>query len=103
MGTSITTTLWENRAALHHSQLAESVTQGNSAATSAISGLTGSGFSTEQVMGQINRIVDQQAFMLATNDIFYASAILFLLLIPLVWFARPQKGGAGGDAAAGAH
>ena len=27
----------------------------------------------------------------------------FLLLIPLVWLARPQKGGAGGDAAAGAH
>ncbi|MDP9930941.1 DHA2 family efflux MFS transporter permease subunit [Variovorax paradoxus] len=103
MGTSITTTLWENRAALHHSQLAESVNQGNNAATSAMSGLASSGLSTEQVLGQVNRIVDQQSFMLATNDIFYASAILFLLLIPLVWLARPQKGGAGGDAAAGAH
>jgi DHA2 family multidrug resistance protein len=103
MGTSITTTLWENRAALHHSQLAESVNQGNNAATSAMSGLASSGLSTEQVLGQVNRIVDQQAFMLATNDIFYASAILFLMLIPLVWLARPQRGGAGGDAAAGAH
>ncbi|KQX23083.1 DHA2 family efflux MFS transporter permease subunit [Variovorax sp. Root434] len=103
MGTSITTTLWENRAALHHSQLAETVNQGNNAATSAMSGLAGSGFSSEQVLGQLNRIVDQQSFMLATNDIFYASAILFLLLIPLVWLARPQRGGAGGDAAAGAH
>ena len=37
MGTSITTTLWENRAALHHSQLAETVNQGNNAATSAMS------------------------------------------------------------------
>lgn len=95
MGTSITTTLWENRAALHHSQLAESVNPGNNAAASAMSGLASSGLSTEQVMGQINRIVDQQAFMLATNDIFYASAILFLLLIPLVWLAKPQRGGAG--------
>ncbi|MDQ0027685.1 DHA2 family multidrug resistance protein [Variovorax paradoxus] len=103
MGTSITTTLWENRAALHHSQLAESVNQGNNAATNAMSGLASSGLSTEQVLGQVNRIVDQQSFMLATNDIFYASAILFLLLIPLVWLARPQKGGTGGDAAAGAH
>jgi DHA2 family multidrug resistance protein len=103
MGTSITTTLWENRAALHHSQLAESVNQGNNAATSAMNGLAGSGLSSEQVLGQINRLVDQQSFMLAANDIFYASAILFLLLIPLVWLARPQKGGAGGDAAAGAH
>ncbi|MET3917274.1 DHA2 family multidrug resistance protein [Variovorax sp. OAS795] len=103
MGTSITTTLWENRAALHHSQLAESVNLGNNAAASAMSGLASSGLSTEQVLGQVNRIVDQQSFMLATNDIFYASALLFLLLIPLVWLARPQKGGAGGDAAAGAH
>lgn len=103
MGTSITTTLWENRAALHHAQLAESVNQGNNAATSAMNGLAGSGLSSEQVLGQINRLVDQQSFMLAANDIFYASAILFLLLIPLVWLARPQKGGAGGDAAAGAH
>ncbi|ADU38176.1 DHA2 family multidrug resistance protein [Variovorax boronicumulans] len=103
MGTSLTTTLWDNRATLHHAQLAETINQGNNAATAAMSGLTGSGLSTEQVMGQINRIVDQQAYMLATNDIFYASAILFLLLIPLVWLAKPQKGGAGGDAAAGAH
>lgn len=103
MGTSLTTTLWDNRATLHHAQLAETINQGNNAATSAMSGLTGSGFSTDQVMGQINRLVDQQAYMLATNDIFYASAILFLLLIPLVWLAKPQKGGAGGDAAAGAH
>ncbi|CAA2106876.1 DHA2 family efflux MFS transporter permease subunit [Variovorax paradoxus] len=103
MGTSLTTTLWDNRATLHHSQLSESISHGNNAATSAMSGLASSGFSTDQVMGQINRLVDQQAYMLATNDIFYASAILFLLLIPLVWLARPQKGGAGGDAAAGAH
>jgi DHA2 family multidrug resistance protein len=103
MGTSITTTLWDNRATLHHAQLAETINQGNNAATSAMSGLNASGFSADQVLGQINRIVDQQAYMLATNDIFYASAILFLLLIPLVWLARPQMGGAGGDAAAGAH
>lgn len=103
MGTSIATTLWENRATLHHAQLAESINQGNAAATSAMSGLASNGFSTEQVMGQINRLVDQQSFMLASNDIFYASAVLFLLLIPLVWFARPQSGGAGSDAAAGAH
>ena len=103
MGTSLTTTLWDNRATLHHAQLSETINQGNNAATSAMSGLASSGFSSEQVLGQMNRIVDQQAYMLATNDIFYASAILFLLLIPLVWLAKPQKGGAGGDAAAGAH
>jgi DHA2 family multidrug resistance protein len=48
--------------------------------------------------------VDQQAFMLAANDIFWISALLFLALIPLVWLTHPQKAAAGGvDAAAGAH
>jgi DHA2 family multidrug resistance protein len=103
MGTSIATTLWENRAALHHAQLAESVNAGNAAANSAITGLGSGGFSAEQVLGQLNRLVDQQAFMLAANDVFYGSAVLFVLLIPLVWLARPQRGGAGADAAAGAH
>jgi MFS transporter, DHA2 family, multidrug resistance protein len=104
-GTSIATTLWENRAALHHTQLAESVNAGSVATQQVMSGLAASGLSPEQVLGQINRIVDQQAFMLAANDIFYISAILFLALIPLVWLSHPfpSPGGAGGEAAAGAH
>lgn len=103
IGTSVTTTLWENRATLHHAQLVEAVNNGSSAATGAMSNLGASGFSAEQVLAQINRLVDQQAFMLATSDIFYASAVLFIMLIPLVWLSRPQRGGAGSDAAAGAH
>jgi DHA2 family multidrug resistance protein len=103
MGTSIATTLWENRASLHHAQLVESVTQGNAATNSVIAGLGSSGFSADQVLGQINRLVDQQAFMLAANDVFYASAVLFLLLIPFVWIAKPSKNPGAADAAAGAH
>ncbi|MET0544217.1 MAG: DHA2 family efflux MFS transporter permease subunit, partial [Variovorax sp.] len=103
MGTSIVTTVWDSRATTHHAQLAESINQGNGAASSAIAGLTSNGFSTEQVLAQINRMIDQQSFMLAANDVFYASAVLFVFLIPLVWLARPAKGGANADAAAGAH
>lgn len=104
MGTSISTTLWESRAALHHAQLAESVSAGNPAAQAALSGLQASGLSPEQALAQVNRLVDQQAFMLAANDIFWLSAVIFLALIPLVWMTRPQRsGGAAADAAAGAH
>jgi len=103
MGTSIATTVWENRAALHHAQLVESVSQGSAAANSTIAGLGASGFSAEQVLGQLNRMVDQQSFMLAANDVFYASAVLFLLLIPFVWLSKPTKSAGAADAAAGAH
>jgi DHA2 family multidrug resistance protein len=103
-GTSISTTLWENRAALHHAQLAEAVNPGSPAAQAALSGLAAGGLTPDQALGQINRMVDQQAFMLAANDIFYISAVLFLALIPLVWLSHPIPAhGSGGEAAAGAH
>jgi DHA2 family multidrug resistance protein len=111
-GTSIAITIWQDRAALHHAQLAELVNRGSSATNSALAGFNAAGMSSEQALGQINRMVDQQAFMLAANDVFYASAIIFVLLIPLVWLARPASRSAGAstspsagaaDAAAGAH
>jgi DHA2 family multidrug resistance protein len=102
-GTSLATTLWESRASLHHAHLAEAVNPGSPAAQSVLSGLAASGLSPEQALAQVNRLVDQQAFMLAANDIFYVSAALFLVLIPLVWLSHPQRGGAGAEAATGAH
>jgi DHA2 family multidrug resistance protein len=105
-GTSITTTVWDRRATLHHAQLVEHLTQSDPVATQAFSNLNASGFGTDQSYALVNRLVDQQAFMLSADDIFYVSGLLFLALIVLVWFARPQKsGGADGsaEAAAGAH
>jgi MFS transporter, DHA2 family, multidrug resistance protein len=105
-GTSIAITVWQNRTAVHHAQLAESINRGNVAANAAISGLSSSGMSQEQILTQINRMVDQQAAMLAVNDVFHVSAIIFLMLIPLVWLSRPKPMGRspdGADAAAGAH
>ena len=103
-GTSIATTVWQDRAAIHHAQLSEYVNPGSPAANSVLSGLANAGLTPSQVLEIINRLVDQQAYMLAANDVFYASAIIFLCLIPLVFLAKNTKAGAGGaDAAAGAH
>ena len=103
-GTSIATTLWEDRAALHHAQLAESINQSSQGAASALNGLAAAGLNPEQALAQVNRLVDQQAFMLSSSELFSISALLFLTMIPLVWLTRPQRAGAGSaDAAAGAH
>jgi DHA2 family multidrug resistance protein len=104
-GTSIAITVWQDRTAMHHAQLAELVNRGSSASNSALAGFNASGMSAEQALSQINRMVDQQAAMLAVNDVFYASALIFITLIPLVWLARPKRMGAAAaaDAAAGAH
>ncbi len=103
-GTSITTTLWDRRATLHHAQLIERLGAGDPNTAAALGNLHAGGLSTDQSYALLNRLVDSQAFMLSANDIFYASGMLFLALIFLVWFAqRPRAAGAGGAAAAGAH
>ena len=103
-GTSIVTTLWDRRATLHHQQLVEHLTQGDPVAAQAMANLQANGFGAEQSYGLINRLVDNQAFMLSANDIFFASGILFLGLMFVVWLARPTTtGGASAGAASGAH
>ena len=89
IGTSLFTTLWEDRAVLHHAQMAETVNRGSIAATQTLAQLTGGGLSTEQALASVNRMVDQQAYTLAATDLFYASSGLFLLLLVVLWFARP--------------
>ena len=103
-GTSIATTVWQDRAAMHHAQISEFVNPGSPATNSALTGLAGAGLAPDQALATINRLVDQQAYMLAANDVFYASAIIFLLLIPLVYLTRPAATEASGaDVAAAAH
>jgi len=59
------------------------------------------GLGREQSLTYLNRLVDQQAFMLSASDIFAGSAALFLALIVIIWMAKPVNGGA--VDAGGAH
>jgi MFS transporter, DHA2 family, multidrug resistance protein len=102
-GTSITTTLWDRRATLHHAQLVEHLTPSDPVSAQALANLHAGGMGTDQSYALMNRLVDQQAFMLSADDIFYVSALLFLALIFLIWLARPARTGDSAEAAAGAH
>ena len=102
-GTSIVTTLWDRRATLHHAQLVEHLSASDPISSQALNNLQANGFGTAQSYGLLNRLVDNQAFMLSANDIFYISGILFLVLVGVIWLAKPTTGGAGAGAASGAH
>src|SRR5262245_14413100 len=99
-GTSIATPLWDRRASLHHAQLVERLGAFDPASTQALGALQASGMTPEQAYASLNRLVDQQAFMLSANDVFYASALLFVALIGVVWLAKPAKSAPAGSAAA---
>lgn len=99
-GTSIVTTLWDNRASMHHAQLIEHVSRYDAQTNHYIAQLEKAGMSPAQALAQINHVVTQQAFMISTDEIFYVSAIITLGLIIFVWFAKPEKVGASASASA---
>ena len=72
------------------------------ATNQALSGLAAQGLSREQSLAYLNRMIDQQAFMLSANDIFLASAALFIGLIVIIWLAHPVQSDATVDTG-GAH
>ncbi len=87
-GTSIATTLWDNRATVHHAQLTESITSTSLPAQHAFATLQGAGMSPSQSAAVIDRSIDVEAHLLAANDVFWISSILFFLLIGVVWLAK---------------
>ncbi|MGV3346326.1 multidrug efflux MFS transporter permease subunit EmrB [Enterobacteriaceae bacterium LUAb1] len=92
IGTSITTTLWTNRESLHHTQLTESVTPYNPAARQMYQQLEQLGMSHQQSAGYIAQQITKQGLIISANEIFWASAGIFLLLLIVIWFARPPFG-----------
>jgi len=106
MGTSIATTLWDNRATLHHTRLVEQMGLNGTALDGATTALNNAGVTGTGAYASINRLIDVQAFTTAADDIFIASAVTFLFLIFTIWFTkRPPKipGGGGAADAGGAH
>jgi DHA2 family multidrug resistance protein len=107
MGTSIATTLWDNRATLHHARLVEQMGLNGSALDAATTTLAQAGVPAAGAYASINRLIDVQAFTWAADDIFIGSAVMFLFLIFTIWFTRrPPKLAAGAGPsvdAGGAH
>ena len=106
MGTWIATTVWDSRAAMHHAHMTETLIQGQGIFGITMESLKASGLSTEQALAQINRLIDQQAYTRAADDIFLASAVIFIGLIATVWLTKrpkPHAAASGAADAGGAH
>lgn len=99
IGTSITTTMWSNRESLHHEHLTESITSYNPNAINAYQQLENLGMNHQQASGYIAQKITEQGLIISANEIFWLSGGIFMLLIGLVWFAKPPFGaGKGGGA-----
>ena len=100
VGTSITTTMWSNRESMHHSYLTESITPYNVNSQQMYSQLESMGMTQQQASAWIAQQITNQGLIISANEIFWASAGVFLILLVLIWFARPpfSAGGGGGGA-----
>lgn len=102
-GTSISTTLWDHRATMHHAHLAEHAGMGDAAMSGVLQQLGAAGLAPDQALAQVNRLIDQQAYTRAADDVFLGSALMFVLLVGMVWFARPVRAGGGAAVADAGH
>ncbi len=94
-GTSLSITLWQRRSILHYSQLVEHVSAFNMISVRALEHLKLLGLATSSALLLLSRLITQQAVMIATDELFWLSGVIFLALIVVVWFARPPFSVAG--------
>lgn len=89
-GTSLSIELWSRLEIFHHSRLSESITIYSPQTQQVYQALQGA--SPVFTDGVANRVVDmlveQQAYMLATNDLSWLAAWTFLLMIPLPFLCK---------------
>ena len=89
IGTSLTTFMWCNREAVHHTQLTEVINPYNPISQQFFQTMGSFGLSEEQTASYLARQITAQGFIIGANEIFLVSAITFISLVVLIWFAKP--------------
>ncbi len=97
--TSLTTTWWDRREALHQSRLVESLSAYDPGYSNMLSQLHAHGFGADSAAALVLRQVISQGYLLSSLDIFYFSGWVVMLLVPLCWLVRRPAGGAAAVAA----
>jgi DHA2 family multidrug resistance protein len=92
--------LWNDRQDFHHAVLTEHVRADSVGWTQTHQVLNQLNLPDTQSLGYVERVITQQASTLAVNDVYVLFAVVFVLLIPIVWFAKPPFAA---GSAAGTH
>ena len=94
--TAITVWGWNRRSDYHHAVLSEHIRDSAVAWTQyqaqlGVHGITGRGASE-----YVNGVISSQASTLGVNDVFNMLGLVYLFLIPIIWFAKPPFGARAG-------
>lgn len=102
-GTSLSIEIWTHLEEFHHGRLSEYVTIYRSVTTQFYDYLHNHSvlFSDPVINRVVDRLVEQQAFMLSTNDLSWLAAWTFIFMMPIPYLCRRVKAAA--PAAGAAH
>jgi DHA2 family multidrug resistance protein len=89
---SIMTTQWENIASAKRSQMVGSLNDVHGA----VAAIGAHGLTPAQAIGQIEGMIQQQAMMLAANQLFVISSVLLFFAASIIWLAPKPHGQAAG-------
>ena len=91
--TSITTTFWDDRAALHQTRLAETSSIYDPSLTESINHLSSLGLNQQQSLAILTRELGNQAHLMSALDFFWIAGWLSWGIAGLVMFTRRPQGG----------
>ena len=97
--TAIVTTLWENNGNRNHETLASTLPNPESTLSTIMNG----GSSRDQALGQLDLLTQSQAVMLATDEMFRITAVVFVIAALFIWLAPKPPKGPGGPMGGGGH
>ncbi len=97
---SIVTTVWDRREALHQSRMTDQTTIFTPGLSQAVTNLHHFGLSQLAADTALGRTITGQAYLMGSNDIFWASGWICIFLIGIVWLCRRAVSGGGAPVAA---
>jgi DHA2 family multidrug resistance protein len=97
---SVVTTLWDRREALHQSRMVDLTTSFSPTFRATVAHLHQLGMPEAGARAAVARTVSGQAYLLAANDIFWASGWICIALIGMVWLCKRAVSGGGAPVAA---
>ena len=88
VATSVVTTSWEDKTSVIHAELVGTLDRSGETAQA----LGASGLTPDMVNNMLDRLLQGQSVMLATNEVMWMAGIVFLVSACLVWLApRPAR------------
>jgi DHA2 family multidrug resistance protein len=89
ISTAVCVFFWNDRAEYHYATLTEHITPDSPAWAAYQGQLAQAGITGDAAMASTAQVINGQALTMGANDIFLGMAVLFVVLIPMVWLARP--------------